>query len=214
MKKGSLSTVLSDWTSVYKLTALLNMDEMAVTVGRKAKNYSKSASNEIHRKFAKAKTAEMDFFRLQVSFYVTPIVASLYELVRTKSLHPDELPKYLEEILYVDQPETGKLFSKCEIPKSKIKQLCLTSEKIRELRGPKEAAAIKVSKLFGFGERKQQSQSSHASNTVAFVIGEAPTAASDHSQYDQTLATEILCNTFHLDRKRVEAAMEKLFVPH
>ncbi len=214
MKKGGRSKALSDWTSVYKLAALLDMDEMAVTAGRKTKNYSRSAANEIHKKFAKAKAAEMDFFRLQVSFYVTPIVASLYELIRAKSLHSDELPKYLNDVLYIDQPEIGKLLSRCEIPQSKIKQLCLTSEKIRELRGPKEAAAIKVSKLFGFGERKQQSQSNRASDTVAFVIGEAPTRASDLSQYDQALATEILCNTFCLDRERVEAAMKKLFVPY
>ena len=144
----------------------------------------------------------MDFFRLQVSFYVTPIVASLYELVRSKSLHPDELPKYLNEVLHVDQPEIGKLFSKCRISTSKIRQLCMSSEKIRELRGPKEAAAINVAKIFGFGERKQQSQAARSSDAVAFVIGEAPTSVSDLSQYDQALATEILCNTFCLDRKQ------------
>ncbi len=214
MKKNNNSKVLSDWTSVYKLAALLDIDRATVTAGRKPKNYSGSAAKEVHRKFETAKVAEMDFFRLQVSSYLTPIVASLYELVRLKSLHPDELPKYLNDALYIDQPDIGKLFSKCEIPASKIKQLCLSSEKIRELRGPKEAAAIKVARLLGFKERKQQSQSARSTDSIAFVIGEAPTTISSLSQYDQALATEILCNTFCLDRKLVTLAMKKLFVPH
>lgn len=214
MKKSSGSKVLADWTSVYKLAALLDIDQTAVAAGRKQKNYSRSAVAEIRKKFITARKTEMDFFRLQVSSFITPIVANLYGLVRSKSLHPDELPKYLNEIIYVDQPEVGKLFSSCEIPASKIKQLCLSSEKIRELRGPKEAAAVKVAALMGFSGRKQQSQSARSSDAVAFVIGETPTSTSDLSQYHQALATEILCKTFHLDRTRVAAAMKKLFVPY
>lgn len=211
MKKRSNSKPLNEWSSIYELAALLNIESLLTNVDRAKKPYAAESIKAVRKRFEFVRATERNYLRLQVASHIVPILGELYEHVRRGSLGSSEVVRYLDQVIFIDQPEIGSLVVRCEIPDKNWSLLNIDSKKVVALRGAKEAAAIQVGKLMGVSVRTIQRKSKPASDTVSFVIKDAPSSKKDNSKYDQLLAVEILCNTFHLDRKNVTAKIEELF---
>ncbi|MGE0525670.1 MAG: hypothetical protein AB7G93_11310 [Bdellovibrionales bacterium] len=204
----------NSWNAIYQLASILFVgDEVPESENQRQARVRRSAdqaAKEVATRFIDFNEKELDFNKSQVAHLLVGPVADVYERVVDGSVPSEQIVSTLKLYLENYYESLKILLARLSISDSDFAKLRISKEEIHAHRGPEQSARTTVGQMFGWSETTVRNACRDASDSVAFVMKDAPAVADETNKFDGELIRQILEKTFQIPRDRVDCAMQVL----